>query len=265
MKLPITARKLRAAPWIAYYKVKGRPARDYEGQWDTYWSRARSNAAENDVLWDSEDDAELAAALDRFQPHLDPSLPIIDLGCGNGRRARFLAARFERVVGIDVSPAAIELARAQSTGIENVTFEVLDGLDPGAVDALAARLGPANVYMRTVFHVIHGNDRDTFRSSLASLLGDQGVLYQLETDGRALEYFLAHPEDSPSGLPRLMHKVIESGIVPHGFGEEDCDRWFAGAGWKILDAGPDVIHTQNVGGVPGRVPAYRVITHPPRD
>jgi SAM-dependent methyltransferase len=259
MQLPVAARKLRAAPWIAYYKLRGKPARDYEGQWQTYWSKARSGEGGNDVLWDSEDEVELTAALDRFEPYLDRSLPMLDFGCGNGRRARFLADRFNQVIGIDVSPAAIDLARRQSSGLTNVEFRVLDGLDGDAVGRLADEFGPVNIYMRTVFHVIHEKDRPKFLSNLGRLLGGQGHIYQLETDGQALDYFLSHPEDSPSGLPKLMHKVIQSGIVPHGFGEADCQRWYGGPDWEILQSGPDVIHTLDVGGVPGRVPAYAVI------
>lgn len=262
MELSLVARKLRAAPWIGYYKLRGRPARDYEGQWQAYWSRANSSESENDVLWDSEDETELKSALDRFERHIDSSLPMLDLGCGNGRRSRFLANRFEQVVGVDVSPAAVELAVQQSEPIGNVEFRVLDGLDTAAVNDLVAEFGPMNIYMRTVFHVIHEKDRARFLSNLRSLAGDRGALYQLETDGQALDYFLAHPEDSPSGLPKLMHKVIESGIVPHGFGPDDCERWYGGPDWEVLHSGPDVVHTLQVGGTPGRVPAFTVIAKP---
>ncbi len=255
-------RKLRAGPWIAWFKLRGRPARDYEGQWDTYWSRANRGDADNDVLWDAEDDTELQAAMTRFVPHADTSLPILDLGCGNGRRSRFLTRYFDRVIGVDVSPSAIDMARDQSQGFDGVSFQVLDGLDRQGVAALAAEHGPMNVYLRGVFHVIHDKDRPTFLANLRTLLGDGGALYQLETDGTALDYFLTHPEDSPSGLPKLMHRVIESGIVPHGFGPDDAEQWFGGAGWEILEAGPDEIHAQDIGGQPGRVPAHMVIARP---
>ncbi|MEM9565449.1 MAG: class I SAM-dependent methyltransferase [Actinomycetota bacterium] len=262
MGMQLSWRKLRAGPWIAWFRVRGASSRDYEGQWETYWSRANRGDTANDVLWDAEDDAELQAAMARFTPHVDTSLPVLDLGCGNGRRSRFLTAHFDRVIGVDVSPAAIEMARVQSQDVDRVTFGVLDGLDSRSVVALADEHGPMNLYLRGVFHVIHDRDRPTFLANLRTLLGDAGVLYQLETDGTALDYFLSNPEDSPSGLPKLMHRVIESGIVPHGFGADDAEKWFGGDDWEILESGPDVIHAQDIGGEAGRVPAHRVIARP---
>jgi SAM-dependent methyltransferase len=261
--LAITLRKVRAGPWILYYKMRSKSPRDYGGLWNDYWQDAHSTESENDVLWDVADDDELDAAVDKMVPHLDSSLPVLDLGCGNGRRARFLASRFDRVVGVDVSPAAIDLAREQSTDVANVSYRVLDVTDPNAVQSFCAEIGPMNVYMRTVFHVIHPKDRPNFIASLAALVADRGLVYQLETDGRALDYFLGHPEDSPTGLPKLMHRVVEHGIIPHGFGADDCDRWYGGSGWSVIESGETVVHTQPVGGVPGRVPAYYVIARPP--
>jgi SAM-dependent methyltransferase len=53
------------------------------------------------------------AALQLVSPHL-AGLDVLDIGCGSGRFAfQLLAAGAERVVGIDVSPAAIEAAEAR--------------------------------------------------------------------------------------------------------------------------------------------------------
>ncbi|MEM7342235.1 MAG: class I SAM-dependent methyltransferase [Actinomycetota bacterium] len=253
---------MRAAPWLVYHKLRGKSPRNYSGQWNDYWSQATSTDDENSVLWDIETDTEITDALTDLEPHIDRSLPMLDLGCGNGRRSRFLASTFEQVIGVDVSAAAVELAEAQ-TDDERVSYQVLDGLDTDAVATLSDEVGPMNVYMRGVFHVIHDKDRPTFLANLATLLGDKGTLYQLETDGAALEYFLEHPEDSPSGLPKLMHRVIEAGIIPHGFGEADVQRWFHGEGWDVLAEGASHIHSQPVGGEVGRVPAYFTIARPP--
>ena len=261
MAMQLHLRKLRAAPWIAWFKLRGRPARDYQGQWQDYWSRANLGA-DNDVLWDVEDDAELTEAMAEFLPHADTTLPILDLGCGNGRRSRFLTSHFDQVIGVDVSAAAVELANEQAGDIAGLSFQILDGLDTDAVAALADQHGPMNIYMRGVFHVIHDKDRSTFLANLRTLLGNGGTLYQLETDGEALDHFLSNPEDSPSGLPKLMHRVIESGVVPQGFGPDDAQRWFGGDGWNIIESKPGIIHTQDLGGRAGRVPAHIVIARP---
>jgi cyclopropane fatty-acyl-phospholipid synthase-like methyltransferase len=75
------------------------------------------------------------AALQLVSPHL-AGLNVLDIGCGSGRFAfELLAAGAERVVGIDVSPAAIEAAdaqRRQSPSAERLEFRVMDVTLPGA-------------------------------------------------------------------------------------------------------------------------------------
>ena len=50
----------------------------------------------------------------------------LDVGCGHGAFARELAARADHVVGIDLSPVMIELARRRSSHLSNVEFAVQD-------------------------------------------------------------------------------------------------------------------------------------------
>lgn len=86
--------------------------------------------------WDEQADPE--ASFDRFvmRPFLEQSLAEItepnglsalEIGCGSGPISCFLAARGFAVRGIDVSPTAIEMARAQATerGLK-VQFDLAD-------------------------------------------------------------------------------------------------------------------------------------------
>lgn len=50
----------------------------------------------------------------------------LDVGCGGGAFARLLAARAGRVLGLDLSPEMVRLARERSAHLPNVTFEVAD-------------------------------------------------------------------------------------------------------------------------------------------
>jgi ubiquinone/menaquinone biosynthesis C-methylase UbiE len=56
-------------------------------------------------------------ALDRFSRSARPDGEIADLGCGPGQIGRYLADKGCQVVGLDISPAMIELARRSHPGI----------------------------------------------------------------------------------------------------------------------------------------------------
>lgn len=49
----------------------------------------------------------------------------VDLGCGTGHHAAVLATRFEDVLGVDISPPMLELARERRAG-PNITYELRD-------------------------------------------------------------------------------------------------------------------------------------------
>jgi SAM-dependent methyltransferase len=54
---------------------------------------------------------------------------VLDLGCGIGRLAAALAPHAGSVLGLDVSPGMIELARARCAGIAGLRFETCSGRD----------------------------------------------------------------------------------------------------------------------------------------
>lgn len=57
---------------------------------------------------------------------LAPGSSVLDIGCGVGNTAIWLAQRGFDVVGIDLAAAAIERAQRDSAGVKNVRFEVAD-------------------------------------------------------------------------------------------------------------------------------------------
>jgi 2-heptyl-1-hydroxyquinolin-4(1H)-one methyltransferase len=67
---------------------------------------------------------EIAALIDQGKIHGD----VLDAGCGEAALSLHLAALGHNTVGLDASPTAIELAKAQAAkhGLTNATFEVAD-------------------------------------------------------------------------------------------------------------------------------------------
>jgi len=64
--------------------------------------------------------------LDQLPTHLGAAL---DLGCGTGEFSRLLAVRSDRVLGVDLSPTMIRVARERSAGFGNLSFETADALN----------------------------------------------------------------------------------------------------------------------------------------
>jgi SAM-dependent methyltransferase len=72
-------------------------------------------------------------------------LQALDFGCGSGRLVHPLASRFERVVGVDVSPAMVEHARRVTAEFDNVELIVnatptLEMLASGTFDFVYSHL-----------------------------------------------------------------------------------------------------------------------------
>src|SRR5262245_25690578 len=110
-------------------------AQRYFSSWESYWSTI--TGAPGEVFWDA--DPAQAAEQDwpRFAPYGDARLPLLDLGCGNGTQTRYLAQHWGSVIGVDISPAAVELAQATNAAA-NIVYRVLDLLSAEAVARLHA-------------------------------------------------------------------------------------------------------------------------------
>ena len=98
---------------------------------------------------------------------------VLDAGCGSGEHALLAAARGADVVGVDVSPRAIDRARrkAGERGL-TVRFEVADALSLGELG-----LTFDTVIDSGLFHVFDDADRARYVTSLASVLEPGGTCY----------------------------------------------------------------------------------------
>ena len=102
---------------------------------------------------------------------------VLEVGCGSGAFTRKLAARAERVVGIDLAPRMIEAARARCAGLANVRLEV--------ADATAWELGAARwdaiVSLATLHHLPAAETLARWRDALRP--GGALLVLDLVADG----------------------------------------------------------------------------------
>jgi SAM-dependent methyltransferase len=124
----------------------------------------------------------------------------LEVGCGTGTNAIYLAQHGFEVVGVDVSPVAVENARAKARG--TCRFETIDFLNE------AAPGGPFEfVFDRGCFHVFdEDHERARFAQNVADALVDGGVWLSLigSTEGAARD----------AGPPRRNAREIMNAIEP---------------------------------------------------
>lgn len=123
---------IAAEPLTRYEILSGRKtsAEDSREFWDKRY-------AESTYVYGKAPAASLAQNLD----YLKSSLRILDVGMGEGRNAVFLARKGHQVVGVDISPVAIQkakqLARESGVRIETVVSSMAKyNPGPGSFDAI---------------------------------------------------------------------------------------------------------------------------------
>jgi SAM-dependent methyltransferase len=224
------------APHVA--RLGLRAPRDVGSRWDRYWAAVRATGDGGDVLWDSSDPAEAEHYLALLAAHADPDLPAVDIGCGNGRFTRALAARFPRALGLDLSPHAIERAREEAGDLATVEFQVADMLAPGA----GLRIGGEwNVFVRGVLHTLDAAGRRRLAANVGDLLGARGAALIAETNfaGPLLGY-LESLGGGPRGLPPPLARAISAGLPrPGRFGAAELADCFPPPRWErvVVDDG----------------------------
>ncbi len=100
---------------------------------------------------------------------------VLDVGCGTGENALYLAARGHEVWGIDLTPRAIETARDKAAQHHlTVTFLVQDALK---LAALGRRFD--TTVDSLLFHALSDEERPYFTRGLARVLRRGGTYFML--------------------------------------------------------------------------------------
>lgn len=231
-------------------------ANRYATSWESFWST--STGAPGEIFWDADPAHAAQQDLALFQGFVDPKLPLIDLGCGNGTQTRFLADHFAKVMGTEISPAAVDIARTKHAA-PNISYRVLDVLCPEDAQALHEEIGDANLYMRAVLHQLSPADHATAIESMEQLLGTKGTLYLIELSSAAEPFFaqLITQYGSPPGLARVFQHQITPGMV----NENDLERLFPPDRFTLFRTGKShiqTVHTLPTGEVV-KVPAFYAV------
>ncbi len=143
--------------------------------------------------------------------------PLLELGCGSGRDSAVLVAAGVRVVGLDRSKGAIDLARGTVPGAE---FHIADIRDPFPLER--ARVVIASLSL----HYFEWNETVEIVERIRTVLADGGLLICRLNSTRDGNY-------GASGYPRIEdHFYDVRGRPKRFFDEADVIRLFAG--WKTL-------------------------------
>jgi 2-heptyl-1-hydroxyquinolin-4(1H)-one methyltransferase len=129
---------------------------------------------------------ELAALIDQGRFHGE----VLDVGCGEAAISLRLAELGYTTVGLDLSPSAIELARAAAAkrGLTNATFEVVDISSFGGYDG---RFG--TVVDSTLFHSIPPELREGYQRSIVRAAAPGASYFVLVFDRAGMPEGPANP------------------------------------------------------------------------
>lgn len=214
----------------------------YGKYWDVFYEKTYVKGA-GKALWEVPPSESVGQDFLLFSAEFDRELPMLDIGCGTGAQARYLAAHFPRVLGIDAAKTAVRLA-LDADNPPNLDFWTADASDGQDCRKISEAYGDLNIYMRGVLHQIDAENQEVFVRNLLQLMGQRGALYFIEVASHIRAYFAE--EGNGSGyheLPRLVQEVFVSNLPPAGIQLEDVPRLFPANQFEILQFGDTSLAT----------------------
>ena len=195
---------------------------DYRDFWDAMYRRQ-----DHCLYWEEDKpSADFIAAFNLLE--LPAASSILDIGCGTGLEACWMAAAGMRVNGIDISHTAIELARQRARQLRlNVSFQQADALaQPFADDSFSLATD------RGCLHLIPHAKWPDYATEVARLL----------QPGASLLLRGCSDADNPG-----FHALLEELLLEH----------FAPAGFSLQYA-RDSLLANSFGGLPARLVLLRL-------
>ena len=149
---------------------------------------------------------------------------MLDAGCGEAAISLYLAEQGSTTVGLDQSPTAIELARAEAAkrGLDNATFEVADISDFGGYDGRFDTIVDS-----TLFHSMPVELREGYQQSIVRAAAPGASYFVLVFDKAGMPDGPANPvtEDELRDVVSKYWTIDEirpariHGVFPEGFEE----------------------------------------------
>ena len=138
--------------------------------------------------------------------------PILDIGCGTGEHALYLASKGFEAVGIDAAPKAIEKAKRKAKERKlKATFLVHD-----AFELAALRRTFPTVIDNGLFHVFGNRERIRFRNELHAAMRPGGTYFMM---------CFSEKEPADWGGPRRVTKAeIRATFAPPKFRVRSIDE-----------------------------------------
>lgn len=151
-------------------------------------------------------------------------LRVLDLGCGTGRNANYLAQLGSIVVGLDISKTAIELAKSRAREMpmgKNVSYIIGDmGLDypfPDERFDLILDITSSNS--------LNGQERNNYLKEIHRVLKKHGYLFvrglRKDGDKNANNLLKLHPGSEPD-----TYVIKELNLVERVFSEKDFREFY---------------------------------------
>lgn len=201
--------------------------------WERYWGDLPPEPGT--AVWDSAASTSAAVHLRWFKGHFPATLPLLDIGCGNGTQTAFLSERYSRVIGLDVSASAVRLA-ALGHRRPGLSFREFDIVDIEAGRALHDELGDCNVYIRTLLHLLPEEARDSAVANIARLIGRSGGLFITELAHSSIAVFERALGAGEGSVPKI-RRNLSYGIVGANMADGELEGLLRRHGIVVLDDG----------------------------
>jgi SAM-dependent methyltransferase len=130
--------------------------------------------------WNESPDWKQALIDDVLLPTIPAGGTVVEIGAGGGRWSEVLAARAERTILVDVTPAVLELCRERLGERDDVEYRVSSGSDlPGVEDASVDAVWSFDVFVH-----VAPVDQAGYLDEVARVLRPGGIAAIHHADGR---------------------------------------------------------------------------------